>query len=370
MCGGKIDDMKQNALGEMKARTMAWRYGHPARGLKVIGVAGSKGKTTTALLLNELLLESGAKVAVFTNQISLLDGKKLTGAYDTSAEALQQQLQAVKKKGAYYVIIEITEALLKTHTLPTLPIEMSIITSESESASALLEHPANSSVIPTGFNTEGIRVAPHQLISFGTDEGSEAHIIRVAERRKGTEVDLVIDHQTKIAVATYLVGQANALNVAAAASAAYVLAIGTEHFEEGVARLESVAGNYEYLTLENAVYDAVVDGAYTLASVELILGSAKKLAKRRLLVVADSTVSDEVYPAVSQIADRLIVVGSGPELPGVEMVATLQEATGIAMRAAKKDDLLLLIGKEVAAMQPIGVTYAQKLIGEKQTDEQ
>ena len=166
MYSGKIDDMKQNSLGDMKARAVAWRYGHPARGLKVIAVAGSKGKTTTALLLNELLLESGAKVAVFTNQTCYFNGEVLNGAYDTSAEAMVSQLQAVKKKGAYYVIIEVTDALLHTHVLSALPIEMSIVTNESVSARALLEHPANSSVIPTGFDTEDIRVAPHQLISL------------------------------------------------------------------------------------------------------------------------------------------------------------------------------------------------------------
>ena len=51
-------------LGEMKARAIAWRYGNPSRGIKLIAVAGNKGKTTTALLLNELLRESGAQVAV------------------------------------------------------------------------------------------------------------------------------------------------------------------------------------------------------------------------------------------------------------------------------------------------------------------
>jgi len=362
--------MKQNVVGEMKARALAWRYGHPARGLKVIAVAGSKGKTTTALLLNELLLESGANVAVFTNQGCFFGEEMLTGAYDTSAEELLRQLQYVKKKGAYYVVIEVTQALLDSSSLPILPIEMSVVTNESESASALLEQPANSCVIPTGFDVEGIKVAPHQLISFGTDDASEAHITRVLERRKGTEIDLVIDHQTNIAVATYLVGQANALNVAAAVSAAYVLAIGTEYFEEGVARLEKVVGNYEYLIGDGTPYEMVVDGAHTPRSVELVLASAKKLAKRRLLVVADSSVSDEMYPKMSQLANRLIVVTASPELPGVEMAATLQDAVDVATRAAKKDDLLLLIGREVAAIQSTGVTYAQKLIGEKKTDEQ
>ncbi len=370
MRSGKIDDMKQNALGEMKARAIAWRYGNPSRGIKLIAVAGNKGKTTTALLLNELLRESGAQVAVFTNSACQFNGEPVSGSYDNSAEAMLGQLQAVKKKGAYYVIVEVTEALLATNVLPALAIEMSIVTNESASARALLEHPASSCVIPTGFDIDGLRVAPHQLISFGTDTASEAHITSIIERRKGTEVNLVIDHQTKIAVATYLVGQANALNVAAAVSAAYVLAIGTEYFEEGVARLERVPGNYEYLLLhDDAAYEAVADAAFMPLSVELVVTSAKKLARRRLIAVVDSSVDADCYPLLSHTADRVIAVGEGPEMPGIERAPALQEAADIATRAAKKQDLVLLLGQEVTAIQPHGEPYAQTVVGSKHTDE-
>ena len=350
--------MKHTAVGELKARVAAWRHGNPANGLKIIAVAGPHGKTTTALLLAEMLRESGAKVATLTH-----------GTYDQSVEALQVQLANVKKDGAYYVIIEVTDALLSNYGLHLLPLEMSIVTGDSETAEALLEHPANSTVIPSGLDISNLKTAPHQVISFGHDEIAEAQIARVKELRKGTEVEMVIDHQTRIELATYLIGQANALNLAASVSAAYVLAVNTQDFEEGVARLERVAGNYEYIDNKTLPYDVVVDAAHTESSLEIVLASAKKLKKRRLIVVADGSVSPEVHPLIAQTADRMIAVSDAPEVPGVEKAGTLQAAVDVAMRGAKTDDLLLLVGKEFSAPQENGTTKAHQMIGEAKNDE-
>ncbi len=356
--------MKHKTVGELQARVATWRHGNPARALKIIAVAGPHGKTTTALIINEMLQEDGASVATFTNKGSFLNSKPLQGGYDQSAATLHRQLQIAKKEGAYYVIVEVTDALVESNSLQTLPIEMSIITGDSTSARTLLECPANSTVLPAGFSIDDLAVAPHQIISFGGDDSAEAQIAKVTERRGGTEIEMVIDHQTRIELATYLIGQANVLNVAAAVSAAYVLAVNTISFEEGVARLERVVGNYDYLPASQLPYAVVVDGAYTDSSLELVLASAKKLKKRRLIVVADGSVSIEAYPSVARIAERMIAVNDGPEIPGVEKASTLQAALDVAMRAAKTDDLVLLVGQEFSQSVEDNITKAHQMIGE------
>ena len=350
--------MKQDVVGELKARVATWRHGNPAKGLKIIAVAGPHGKTTTALLLGEMLGESGANVAVLAR-----------GDYDRSVEALQLDLAKAKKNGAYYAIIEVTDALLETHSLRLLPIEMSIVTGDSESARMLLEHPANSSVIPAGLDVSDLKIAPHQIISFGSDEMSEAQIAHVTERRRGTEVEMVIDHQTRIELATYLIGHANALNMAAAVSAAYVLAVNTDSFAEGVARLERVVGNYDYILSKDLPYDVVVDAAHTERALEFVLATAKKLKKRRLIVVADTSVSFELFSSTARVADRMIAVSDSPEVPGVEKASTLQTAVDVAMRGAKRDDLLLLVGKDFSSTAEGDITKAHQMIKETKNDE-
>lgn len=342
--------MEHEMVGKMQAKVAAVRHRNPARGLKIIAVAGARGKTTTALLLAEILQEAGSSVMVLTNQASFINGQPITRQYDSSADSVQRCLAIAKKKDVNYVIIEISDAFVRTHVLPTLPIEMSIITNASLSAQTLLGQSVNSMVVPSGFDASEQTVQPHQAINFGTDETADAQITRVVERRKGTEVYLVIDHQTKLPVATYLVGWVNALNVAAAVSAAYVLATDTATFEEGVARLERVIGNYDYVRLANSQYEAVVDAATAESSLELVLATAAKLKKRRLLVAVDSTVSTRHYTAIRAKADRLVVVGKGPEMPGVEQADSLQAALDVLTRSAKKDDQILLLGRDFAEL--------------------
>ncbi len=356
--------MKHELVRGLQARAAALRYGNPARGVKVIAVAGPYGKTTVAMLLSELLQESGASVMTLTNQGSFINGKPINTGYDVSADRLQQQLQRAKKQKIYYVILEVTEPLLATCALATLPIEMAITTGDSPSAQALLSQSVTSTVIPAGFLHGDVTVAPHQAISFGFEESAEAYIDRVTERRKGTEIDLVVDHQTRVSAATYLVGKANALNVAAAVSAAYVLAVKIDDFQEGIARLEGVVGNYEYIETDD-VYDIVVDRVPTLESLELVLATVNRLKKRRVIVVADSTIERETYQLIVKESDRAFAVTDGPDVPGIDKAASINAAVELAKRAAKKDDVLLLLGTEVGAIQPGGLSMAHQLFATK-----
>ena len=353
--------MDNEVVGKVRARVAAWRHGNPSRALKVIAVAGDSGKTTTILLLSEILQEAGHSVISLTDRGCLHNGQPIAKHYDVSADALQHCLTVAKRKGVDFVLIEVSESLVATHVLPTLLLTMSVVTNDSPTAQALLNQPVDYTVVPSGFDVAGLSVAPHQAISFGEDLAAEAQIAAVNERRKGTEIDLVIDHQTKVSLATYLVGWANALNVAAAVSSAYVLATDRAVFEEGVARLERVAGNYDYLNVGDAPYDVVVDGATSEASLNLVVNTAKKLKKRRLLIVADSSVSGERYPELKRLSDRLIVVSDAPELPGVERAEDSKSAFDLMKRSAKKDDLILLLGNQYAALEE-GIPSAQRLI--------
>lgn len=357
--------MEHELVGKAQAKVAAWRHGNPARSLKLIMVAGLRGKTTTSLLLSEMLQEAGSSVMTLTNQECAIDGKSVkTQRYDDSANALQEYLALAKKKNVAYVIVEVNDALITTQVLTTLSIEMSVITGDAPAARALLAQPTSYLVVPTGFDTTSRGTAPHQIISFGTDESADAQLAHVALRRKGTEIGLVIDHQTKLEVASYLIGRANALNITAAVSAAYVLAADTSTFEEGVARLERVPGNYDYLPTEGMLYDAVVDGANVEQSIDLVMASASQLKRRRLMVAADITVPKELYGQIKQFADRFVVVNESVPLPGIELADSPKSALGLLKRGAKREDLILLIGREFAQLNEDGKTKAHLLMEE------
>lgn len=353
--------MEHEVVGKLKARLAAFKHRHPARGLKVIAVAGPSGKTTTALLLTELLRESGSSVLTLTDHGCFLNGQKLSLTYDATPDDTQRSLTLARQKNADYVVLELTEALVESHVLPTMALEMSIITGPSPLADALLNQPVNYTVVPSGLDLGGLSVAPHQAISFGHDVTAEAQVVRSKLLRRGTEVELVVDHQTTFNLATYLVGKANVYNLAAAVSAAYVLAINMTTLEEGAARLERVVGNYDYIETSQA-YDVVVDGACDDTSLELLLSSAATLKKRRLLVALDASVQSEDRLALKRHCDRLVMVGDFEQAPGIDTAETPEAALELVARGAKKDDLVLLVGKQYAARESDNATRAHRML--------
>lgn len=343
--------MEHELIGKLRAKVSTVRFGSPARGLKVIAVAGPAGKTTTALLLGEILRESGSRVMVLTNRGCTLDGESYPASYDASPDSFNRYLSMAKKRAVDMLVVEVSLALLKTQLLPSVALEMVVVTGEHDTVRALLREPTEHVVLPVGLEVDEPSVAPHKSITYGDDPTSDAHVSDVTQLRKGTELTLTIDHQTKFEIATYLIGGLNIKNIAAAVSAAYVLAADMSKVQEGVANLEGVAGNFEYLEITDAPYAVALDAVPVKSALESVVETARSIKRRRLLLCADSSVALSELTWLSQQSDRLIVVGTEPEAApsGVDWVATTDAAFELAKRAAKKDDLIVLLGKDFAA---------------------
>lgn len=355
--------MKRDFLAKFRARKAALRYGHPSRTLSVILVTGLYGKTTTARLISELLREAGKRVATFTSEGAAIENIPYMPAYETSADDLQKALAAAKKQNCDMAVVEYTTELARHASVDDLAIEMIVATTEQGLADVLPEVSPNYLVVPSGFAADNAGIAAHQMVSFGTDELAEVRLETTTLFRRGLELTLVFDHHTKHELASYLVGRANALNIAAAIAAVYVLGIDTETFAEGLARLERVPGNYDSLETASP-YAVVVDRAEQPESVGLVVDSARELTARRLIVVCSETLShDGAIDSIRAHADRVIAAGRGSDKAGVEYAASEAEAVAVALRGARKGDTVLLLGTSYGT-EADGVLHAQKLIEE------
>ena len=127
-------------------------------------------------------------------------------------------------------------------------------------------------------------VAGSQKITYGKLPDSEAHIDKVKLYRKGTEVTVTIDHQTRLELATNLPGEFNAYNMTAAVAAAYLLGVKLNDIVEGVANLEVVPGRFERV-VEGLPYDVIVDYAHTPDGLEKLLQAARAITKNRVILV-------------------------------------------------------------------------------------
>ena len=317
-----------------RTHIMRMRYGNPAAKSRIIAVAGSSGKTTTSQLLMGLLLEAGHSVAVFDPH-----------QHGNTVPALWRGLNAGTRENADFIIIETSKELLQSEALQALVIDTVVIVNPCKEADILLAQPIEYAVIPDTHSFKLLTIAEHQIVSFGKSDTADAKIETVKLYRKGTEVRFLLDHHTPVEIASHLIGRPNVQNIAAAISAAYVLGVPLDTVQEGIARLEAVPGNFESIPTDDP-FSLVLDLASSSDSAEQVISSAKELAKRRLIVaLAIDKPSDSLLATAQHVADRLVIVGKKGSLPAsVEVVQSPAEARAVAERAAKKDDIVLLIG--------------------------
>ena len=211
--------------------------------------------------------------------------------------------------------------------------------------------------------------ASSQKITYGEDKDAEARIDHYKLYKKGSEATIVIDHQTKLELATALPGKYNIYNMTAAAATMYLLGIKLRDIVEGIANLEGVPGRFERV-VEGKGYDVVVDYAHTPDALEKLLEAARSVTKNRVILVFGATGDRDKTkrPIMGEIAakhaDRIMLtdeesynedpqeirdqVREGIERAGngIRMVeiADRHDAIAKALSIAMKGDTVLITG--------------------------
>lgn len=372
-----------------RVKLVSARYGNPAKHLRVIAVTGTNGKTTTACFINEILKEAGYSTAMFTTALIEVAGKTQLNDMNVtvaSTQRMQQFFADAKQAKVDFVVLEVTSHALHQHKLATVPIEAAVMTNLTQdhldyhktmddyaAAKAKLFQLEPKFVVlnrdDEWFDYFNQFPAGEQKITYGQHEDAEAKIERTKLYKKGSEATLVIDHQTKLELATALPGMFNIYNMTAAATLAYVLGLKRTDIIEGIANLESIPGRFERV-VEGVGYDVIVDYAHTPDALQQLLEAAKATTKNRVILVFGATGDrDKVKrPIMGEIAakaaDRIILTDeeSYNEDPsairhqireGIEKakgdgktteIADRREAIEKALSIATKGDTVLITG--------------------------
>jgi UDP-N-acetylmuramoyl-L-alanyl-D-glutamate--2,6-diaminopimelate ligase len=291
-----------------RVRLVSAQYGNPAKGLKVIAVTGTNGKTTTVNFINEILKEAGHKTAMFSTAVIEIAGKSkindLNATVSLTAD-MQKFFRDAKRAHVDYVVLEITSHALHQHKLDGVPIHTAVMTNltqdhldyhktmeaYAEAKSKLFKLDPEFIVLNRDdewFEYFNQFPAGSQKITYGKDKDAEAKIEYTKLYKKGSEARVVIDHQTKLELATALPGEFNIYNMTAAAATAYVLGVAVDDIIEGAANLEGVPGRFERV-VEGLGYDVIVDYAHTPDAIEKLLGAVKTLTNNRVILVFGAT---------------------------------------------------------------------------------
>ncbi len=378
---GQIEEVYRKG----RVKIVSARYGNPAKGLKVIAVTGTNGKTTTVNYINEILKEAKFKTAMFSTAVVEVDGKrKLNDLNMTVADTaiMQRFFRDAKRARVDYVVLEVTSIALHQHKLDGVPVLAAIMTNLTQDhldAHKTMEKYAEAKAKLFQLEPEFIILnrddewfeyfnqfpAGAQKITYGKHEDAEAKIDHIKLYKKGSEATIVVDHQTKVE----LPGEFNVYNMTAAAAVAYVLGVSVNDIIEGVANLEGVPGRFERV-VDGLGYDVIVDYAHTPDALDKLLEAAKSITKNRVILVFGATGDrDKIKRPImggiaAKRADRIILTdeesySEDPKairdqvLEGIEAVgagakvteiADRREAIEKAMSIATKGDTILITG--------------------------
>jgi UDP-N-acetylmuramoyl-L-alanyl-D-glutamate--2,6-diaminopimelate ligase len=348
-------------------------FGFPSRGLHVIGVTGTNGKTTTSFMIHKMLTEAGIKSALMTT-VAYGVGENITPqiAHMTTASAplLQKRLREFKKAGVEWVVLETTSHALAQHRVWGIPYEIAVMTNithehldyhgtfeEYVRAKRRLFEIANKHGKRIGIVNADDPSASEFInsiensISYGVESG-QLKATKVSLEADGSHFTAKIGEDS-YAIHCHIPGEFNVYNSLAAAAVGRAVGLSKKQIEQGIASLDGVEGRMTVVD-EGQPFTVIVDFAHTPDSFERLLGDLRNSTKGKLITVFGSAGRrDETKRAIQgeiagKYSDEVILTEEDDR--DVDGHAILQQiATGVKKYSKKpKKDLFLILDREEA----------------------
>jgi len=389
-------------------------YGDPADELRLIGVTGTNGKTSTTFLIESILEAAGIGVGIIgTVEIRYGDHRERTLNTTPESLDLQRTLRAMCTSGVSAAALEVSSHGLSLGRVEGCRFEVGAVTNltpehldfhetmesyleaKTRLFSEFLTSDASAVVNVDDPSAEAFlssaREAGARLVrvSRRTDIPAEVSVERADVRLDGTRAALRLP-SGPLEVDLPLVGDFNVENLAVAVGAAVALGIERDVIGRGVAACEQVPGRTERVgaEVENAP-TILVDYAHTPDAVEKVLRTVRPLVGGRLITVfgcggdRDRSKRPLMAKAVADFSDRAIATSDNPRtedplaiLSDVErgldglgrvdasqldrtersyaLVVDRREAIALALGIARSEDTVILAGKGHEDYQIIG----------------
>jgi UDP-N-acetylmuramoyl-L-alanyl-D-glutamate--2,6-diaminopimelate ligase len=382
---------------ETSAALAAAFYNYPAQTLKMVGVTGTNGKTTTTHII-EFLLAGHQSTALLGTLYTRWQGYQKVATHTTPfAVDLQQQLSEAVQAGCQVALMEVSSHALDQGRVKSCPFEIGVFTNLTQ------DHLDYHQDMETYFQAKALLFNAEYLTGRGIINLDDAYGQRLiaslpSERvwsysAKNSAADLWTDQLTYTPTGVSgtlhtpkgdrpfispLVGDYNLANVLAAVGCALHLGMDLDSIVAAIANFPGVPGRMEQVKVsENQQISAIVDYAHTPDSLENLLKAARPFISGQMICVfgcggdRDRTKRPLMGKIASDLADQVIVTSDNPRtenpeailadvvagIPGdrpIQVIADRAAAIAKAIREAQPGDGVLIAGKGHEDYQIIG----------------
>ncbi|HSX41077.1 MAG TPA: UDP-N-acetylmuramyl-tripeptide synthetase [Candidatus Saccharimonadales bacterium] len=369
-------------------------YGFPASDLKVIGVTGTDGKTTTTSFIWQMLKNSGYKVGYMsTVGYGTHLGQHQSFVHMTTMQTRQllKRIKELKADGIEWLVLETSSHALAQNRVWGIPYQIAVMTNvtgdhlDYHGTFERYRDAKRKLFTMVGANSRGMqegvvnaddpasalfaREVTHPLsygLKYGDIKAEDATTTatgsRYIVRRGSSALNMIVN----------IPGDFNVYNSLAAVCVGLTLELTDDEIEQGVAALKNVEGRMTRID-EGQKFDVIVDFASTPAGFEAVLPGAKQSAKGRLIVVfgsagrrdpakraaqgeiagkyADVVIATEEDDREEDGQKILEAIAGGAEKSGKKrdknlfLILNRPKAIAEAMKLAKPGDTVMLLGK-------------------------
>ncbi len=373
-------------------------YAHPSQKMKVIGITGTKGKTTITYILEEILNKSSFTPGVI-GTISYRGPEMNVSAALTTPEApdIQRILGEMVAHGVTHCFMEVSSHALDLKRV--IGIEFDVVVFVNLSGDHLDYHqtmekyfeakkslfflnPKKRTAVVNGDDPWGKKLIlqlSEGTITYGLEPGATVRGENFVLSEKGIKVTIMYP-EGQLSVSSPLLGKPNLYNILASVAVALTLDLPLSSIQEGIASLKGVPGRFE--KIENALgLHVFVDYAHTDDAMKNLLETVRELNPKRIILVfgaggdRDKTKRPRMGEAAGTLSDWAIITSDNPRsedplaiisdiekgikktgTQNYEIIPDRRAAIEQALSLGEKGDYILVAGKGHEDYQILGDT--------------
>lgn len=376
----QVKDASQ-ALAYMSANF----YGNPSEEIKLIGVTGTNGKTTTTSLLHDLFTDLGLKSGLISTVVNKVGVEELIATHTTpNPVELNGLLRRMVDEGCDYCFMEVSSHAIHQNRILGMSYDIAVFTNISHDH--LDYHKTFKEYIyakKTFF--DNLSSSAVSIINIDDNNG-EVMVQNTRSKVRTLALKTIADYRVKIIENTFeglvlninnhelytkLIGDFNAYNLLSVYAVSMELGLDEMEVLAGMSKLESVEGRFEYLTSQTNII-AIVDYAHTPDALKNVLRTIQTVRTRNeqvITVVGCGGDRDKAKrPVMASIAvdlsDKVILTSDNPRSENPDQIITdmregvpvekaakvmsitdRAEAIKVACSLAQTGDILLVAGK-------------------------